>query len=294
MSKEEIGVIGIGLVGGAVAERLVAAGFGVVGYDIDAARRQHLESLGGMAVESPRAVAERCRRVVLALMTTDIVRKVTEGADGLMTAARPPALVIDTTTGSPEDSAALAGRLAARSTSYLDATISGSSQQIREGSAVFMVGGSDEAFATCRDVFAAISAQVVHVGPSGSGAKAKLATNLVLGLNRLALCEGLVFAEALGLDAVAFLDLVRITPAYSKALDVKGDKLLRRDYAAQSKLSQHLKDLRLIRDYAGRAGQDLPLARVHEEILAALVERGEGDRDTCMVIEEIRARKLAR
>jgi 3-hydroxyisobutyrate dehydrogenase-like beta-hydroxyacid dehydrogenase len=289
--KEDIGLIGIGLVGTALAENLLKAGFGVVGRDVDPARNRHLESLGGAVAPSPRAVAERCRRVFLALMTTDVVRAVTEGADGLMAAAQPPSFIVDTTTGSPEDAEALAGRLAARGTTYLDATISGSSAQIRDRAGVFMVGGTADAFAACRDLLDAVADRAVHVGPTGSGARAKLATNLVLGLNRLALCEGLAFAESLGPDGAAFLELVRATPAYSRAVDIKGEKLLKRDYAAQSKLSQHLKDVRLIRAYAERAGQELPLARVHEEIMEALVQRGDGDQDTCMVVEEIRRRR---
>ena len=287
---EQIGLIGLGLVGGALAERLLAAGYGVVGYDIDESRRGELEKAGGTAVVSSREVGERCRRVFLALMTSDIVRSVVEGPDGLMEAAIPPAFIVDTSTGQPDESVAMAARLAARGTEYLDATISGSSRQIRDGEGVFMVGASPEGYEVCADLFRAVTRTAVHVGPSGSGAKAKLATNLILGLNRLVLCEGLVFAEKIGLDPSAFLSLVRKTPAYSAAVDAKGDKLLRRDYTPQSKLAQHLKDLRMVLGLADKYGQELPLARRHEEILDASVKRGDGEMDSCIVVEEIRRR----
>jgi 3-hydroxyisobutyrate dehydrogenase-like beta-hydroxyacid dehydrogenase len=287
---EDVGLIGIGLVGRALAGRLLAAGFGVVGYDIDPAQMRELEAVGGATAASPSGVTARCRRIFLALMTSDIVRTVVEEEGGLMATSAPPTYIIDTSTGRPEESMALEARLAARGTAYLDATISGSSQQIREGAGVFMVGATPDGFSACSDLFSAVARDAVHVGPAGSGAKAKLATNLVLGLNRLALCEGMVFADRIGLDPAAFLELVRITPAYSAAVDVKGDKLLRRDYTPQSKLSQHLKDLRMVLEQAEKVGQDLPLARLHEEIIAALVQRGEGDKDSCVVIEELRRR----
>ena len=291
MSRETIGLVGIGLVGGALAGHLIAAGYGVVGYDIDAGRRRFLESLGGTAAANPRAVADRCRRIFLALMTADVVRAVVDGTDGLMRAPTPPTHILDTSTLSPDESESIAARLAERGAVYLDATISGSSRQIADRAAFYMVGGTEAGYADCRDLFAVLTDKIAHVGPSGSGARAKLATNLVLGLNRLALAEGLVFAESLGLDPAAFMDLVRQSGAYSKAVDIKGQKLLDRDYQPQSKVAQHLKDVRLILEHAAAAGQDLPLARLHAEIMDALVRDGHGDRDSCMVVEEIRNRR---
>lgn len=289
--KERIGLIGVGLVGTALAEHLLADGFGVVGFDIDRSRRDALTALGGVAVNSPREVGERTRRTVLSLMTSEIVRSVLEGPDGLLSASRLPEVIIDTTTGDPDATVATALRLAERGVAYLDATLSGSSGQIRQKTAVFMVGGSEAAWLRCRDVFDAVAGRAIHLGPSGSGAKAKLATNLVLGLNRLVLAEGLAFAGKLGLDPHAFLDLLRVSPAYSRAVDVKGEKMLKGDFRPESKVSQHLKDVRMILDYASRAGQALPLSEVHRDLLAALEQAGDGNLDTSAVLKEIRNRR---
>ncbi len=285
---ETIGIVGVGLVGSAIAEHLLGRGYGVVGHDIDGARNAHLEGIGGSAVDGAAAVGRRARRVFLSLMTTEAVRQVT---DSLLAADPPPTNIIDTTTGAPAETAALAGRLAERGIAFLDATISGSSQQIRDRRGVFMVGGTTEAFDACSDLLHALSDEVVHVGPSGSGSKAKLASNLILGLNRLALAEGLVFAEALGLDPAAFLDLLKTTPAYSVAMDVKGEKMLSADFAPQSRLSQHHKDVSIILSHAAAVGQELPLSRVHLEIMEKLMEAGDGDLDSCVVIREIRRRR---
>ncbi|MBT5533956.1 NAD(P)-dependent oxidoreductase, partial [Candidatus Poribacteria bacterium] len=144
-----VGLVGIGLVGTALAERLLRAGYAVVGYDIDACRRSALVELGGEVVEAPRDVAERTSRVVLSLFDGDAVRLVVEGVDGLVSAAQPPSHIIDTTTGSPDETRRLAGSLDTRGIRLIDATISGSSAQLREDRAVLMVGGEEDAVAAC-------------------------------------------------------------------------------------------------------------------------------------------------
>ncbi len=288
--KETIGLIGIGLVGTALAERLLAGGFDVVGCDIDAARCRHLETLGGRAVDGPAAVGRECRRVMLSLMTTAIAREVLEGAGGLIEADPTPAIVIDTTTGDPDAVVELAARLAERGLAYMDATISGSSKLIAEGKGVFMAGGPESAFDACADVFAVLTDKAYHVGAAGDGAKAKLATNLVMGLNRLAMAEGLVFAERIGLDPARFLELARRNAAYSIVMDSKGPRMLARDYTPAGRLSQHRKDVAAILACADKLDQELPLERTHLQVLDAAILAGDGDLDNAAVIEEIRRR----
>jgi 3-hydroxyisobutyrate dehydrogenase-like beta-hydroxyacid dehydrogenase len=288
--REQIGLVGIGLVGTALAERLVAGGWDVIGCDVDAARREHLNRLGGQAVETPAQVAREVRRVLLSLPTTDVVAQVIHGPGGIL-ADRLPAYVVDTTTGDPEQTESLARELAARGVAFLDATISGSSQQIRDGAGVFMVGGEARAFQACRDILDVLSGRVFYLGPSGSGSRAKLASNLILGLNRLVLAEGLVFAENLGLELAPFLDLLKASPAYSAAMDANGAKMLEGDFTPQARLRQHRKDVALIVKYARAAGQQLPLSEVHLDILDQAIEAGDGDLDNSAVIRQLRRRQ---
>ena len=287
---ETIGIVGIGLVGTALAEHLLARGYRVVGYDIDPQRNHHLESLGGCPAGSAREVAEGAGRVLLSLMDSDVVCRVVEGQDGLLASTRPPTHIVDPTTGDPVETEALAGRLAARGVAYIDATISGSSQQIRDREATFMVGGNLAAFEDCRDLLEAVGDRIYHLGPSGAGAKAKLASNLILGLNRLVLAEGLVFAESLGLELGPFLELLKASPAYSAAMDVKGAKMLSGDFAPQSRIRQHHKDVAIILAYAQAAGVELPLSAAHMEVLEGALAAGDGDLDNAAVIREIRRR----
>ncbi len=290
MHKETFGLIGIGLVGSVLADKLLAAGYSVIGYDIDPAACDRFSQKGGRIADRPVDVACAVNTLLLSLPDAGVVRQVVEGSDGVLNAPRIPAYIIDTTTGDPAETAELAARLNRKEIAYLDATICGASSQVRNGQSLFMVGGDRKSFDAVEPVLRLFSDRVFYVGLPGSGAKSKLATNLILGLNRLVLAEGLVFAESLGLDLRTFVEILRVSPAYSGAVDVKGEKLLRNDFTPDSRIRQHFKDVTLILKYADERGQDLPLSRVHLEILMQAIAAGEGDLDTCAVIKEIRRR----
>jgi 3-hydroxyisobutyrate dehydrogenase-like beta-hydroxyacid dehydrogenase len=206
-----------------------------------------------------------------------------------ISAMSPGLRIVDCGTGDPEQAVALAVRMAARGVRMVDAPVSGSSQQVREGVAVMMIGGDRETVDALEPVLAAIAPKRFLVGPPGSGARAKLATNLLLGLNRAALAEALVFAEALQLDLPVFLDLVRATPAYSRAVDAKGRRMIDGEFAPpQSRIRQHRKDLRLMLEAAHRAGRELPLTALHAAVLDAAIADGAGDLDNAAIIDTLR------
>ena len=143
-------------------------------------------------------------------------------------------------------------------------------------------------------VLDALFAARIHVGRLGDGGRAKLAVNLILGLNRLALAEGLVFAERLGLDPAAFLKIARGSAAYSQVMDTKGPKMVRGEFSPEGRVRQTLKDVHLMLEQARARGQQLPGLEVHEQILAACVRHGEADLDNCRIIEELRRRRDVR
>ena len=287
----KIGLVGLGLVGQALAERLLAEHFDVIGFDIEPAKCEHLEKLGAKAVDNPAQVTEQTDRIILSLPNTEVVLKVVEGSAGILEAKTPPKYIIDTTTGDPDETAALAQRLKEKDIYFLDAPFSGSSRQVRAKEITFMVGGDKTAYEKCMDIFQTLGAEVFYLGNSGNGSRAKLASNLILGLNRLALAEGLVFASELGLDPKAFLELLKVTPAYSAAMDVKGKKMLDGNFTAQARLRQHLKDVSIILKYSEKLGQELPLSKVHLDVLKKAIEAGDGDLDNSAVIREIERRK---
>lgn len=281
MDQRTVAVVGLGLMGTAMAERLLAAGYRVLLHNRTRAKADPLIARGAIWSDDPLA---HCRRVVISLYTTDTVREVLSCWSGDLRAGQ---IVIDTTTGDPEQTSRLGGWFAERGVYYLDAPISGSSEQTRRGEATALVGGSAEAFAQCRDLFDCLVQRAFYGGACGSGAKMKLVANLVLGLNRVALAEGLVFAAALGLEPGAAFEVLRGTVAYSRTMDTKGRKMLDRDFAPQARLAQHLKDVRLILEAAGEAGLPLPLSTTHRQLLERAVELGYGDADNSAVIQAL-------
>jgi 3-hydroxyisobutyrate dehydrogenase-like beta-hydroxyacid dehydrogenase len=287
-----VGLIGIGLMGTVLARRLFDSGYQVIGFDIASSRRDELRRMGGTPVESVAEVASRCRHYLIAVMTMDQVEQVVEGPGGLIAAgdAKMPRIALCTVTGEPDSIEALASRAAAHGLAFLDAPVSGTSRQVLSGDGYGLIAGDREAVREADPVLNVIYPRRQFIGPVGTATKTKLAINHILGLNRAALAEGLVFAEKLGLDLSNFLGAARQSAAYSQIMDAKGDKMVAGDFTALGKVSQHLKDVKVILAEAHRRGQQLPFATVLADVLEACVRHGDGERDNAITIEEIRRR----
>lgn len=286
MTNPTVGLIGLGLVGTALAERWRAAGWTVIGYDIAEKQRDALQQLGGNVAESAHAVFDIVDRIVLSLPTSDIAAAVLES----VTVSLAGKTIIDTTTGEPDAMAALGRSVAERGGRYLDATIAGSSAQIRSGEVLVLVGGEADVIADCDPLFRTFAKDVFPVGACGAGARMKLVVNLVLGLHRAVLAEGLAFAERTGVDPRRALEVLRAGPTYSRVMDTKGEKMLAGDFTPQARLAQHLKDVRLILSTGAAAEAVLPLSTLHAELLAGLVAQGAGELDNSAIIQAFRPR----
>lgn len=292
VSGAPVGLIGLGLVGRALGVRLRQAGYDVLGWDHNPAAQQAWAQEGHALAASPRAIGAACSRVVLAVYDTAGVLQVLEGPDGVLAGHAPqgrPRVVVDCSTGDPEALQNLAARLAEQGISFIEAPLSGSSQQIAEGHATLLTGATPDAAEQHGALLQALSSKRIHVGGAGMGASAKLATNLVLGLNRAVLAEGLVLAERLGIAPQTFLDLVLATPARSEAALAKGARMVDGDFLQpQSRVRQHLKDVELMLAQATAAGQRLPLTDTHAALLRAAVEAGDGELDNAAIVRQMR------
>jgi 3-hydroxyisobutyrate dehydrogenase-like beta-hydroxyacid dehydrogenase len=280
-----IGQIGIGLLGTALAARFIRAGFNSTGYDPDPAAGARLKALGGAVVSSPGEVAAASPMMVWSLPGPAQVRETVAALEPVLAAG---AIILDTTTGDPRDVESHAERLAARGVSYLDCEIGGSSKQTAAGEAIVICGGEPGAFERCRPILEAISTRVFHTGAPGTGTRMKLALNIAIGLHRAVMAEALAFAEANGIDPARALEILKAGPAYSRAMDVKGAKMLSRDFTPEARLAQHLKDVRIILETGRSINARLPLSALHEQLLAEAVERGLGASDNSAVIELFR------
>jgi 3-hydroxyisobutyrate dehydrogenase-like beta-hydroxyacid dehydrogenase len=282
---KSVGLIGLGLMGEVYASRLIAAEFDVIGFDVDASRNERLLQIGGR-VGSVADIARDCDPIVVAVFSTDQVEDVVELA--LLPAAAGK-IVICTSTCDPDRLAALGARIE-KQLRFLEVPVSGTSAQVRHGDGLGLIGGDAQVAQAAAPVLEVLFPTRFHMGKMGDGGRAKLAINLILGLNRLALAEGLVFAARLGLDEAAFLDVARSSAAASQVMDTKGPKMVTRDFAPEGRVRQTLKDARLMIEQARKIGQELPLLAVHAAVLEACLRHGEGERDNSIVIEEIRRR----
>ena len=227
----------------------------------------------------------RCARVVLAVYDTAQVESVVEE---LETTAHPMD-VLCTTTVEPRRIAFIAARAARYGITLVEAPVSGTSAQLEAGKGVGLLAGPPGAIERLTDLLDAICPQRFNLGSPGNAAKAKLAINLVLQLNRAALAEGLVFAERLGLKPAEFLEVLRASPAGSNVMTEKGDKMVRREYSPQSHIAQTLKDAKLMLETAHRLGQNLPMMEANATLLAIAIALGGDERDSAAVIEAIRS-----
>lgn len=274
MNDSQIGLIGVGLLGSAIADRLSAQGKQVFGYDIDDTKSQ---------ASSPQEVFESCSTLILSLPTSDIASDVVRAAN-LNSRHR----IIDTTTGRPDEMVALGTHVQEQQALYAEATVAGSSSQMRAGKATIFLACEQDATPTVLPVVELLSNRVFHMGDVGSASRFKLVHNLILGLNRAILAEGLVFAEALGFEPAHTLEVLKQTPAFSGVMETKGHKMVERQYELQARLSQHLKDVRLILDQATDLGLNLEFSEQHRRVLEQAEQLGFGDADNSAVIEAMR------
>jgi len=280
MPSETVGLIGLGLLGSALAERLSGGGFEVLGHDIDP-RREGVWARGGCRFVEDLEQISACRRIVLCLPNSDVVHTVIHQ---LAPSLHAGTTILDATTGHPQAAREIAAMLRAGGIDYLEATVAGSSEQARNREAIVLCGGESDVLSACRDLLDCFAREVFHVGPSGAGAQMKLVVNLVLGLNRAVLAEGLAYARASAIDPETALEILQAGPAYSGVMDTKGEKMLCGDFAPQARLAQHLKDVRLILETGASCQARLPFSQLHAELLERLVHAGWAEADNAAII----------
>jgi putative dehydrogenase len=282
-------MIGLGLMGAALSARLIDAGNSVIGFDIDIERCEALKAQGGELAASVAEVAARCRTIVVAVYSGGQI----EALLAELARSKKPAqtVMICTTTCTPDEVVRIAKQADEAGVRFVEAPISGTSAEVRNGSAMALVAGPQEVVQTIDVVLDVLCPQRVNVGAIGDASRTKLAINLILQNNRAALAEGIAFAEALGLDPAVFLATARQSAAYSRVMDTKGDKMLMRDFTPQSHISQTLKDAELILAEAGRENLSLPMTSTQATLLRTAIALRGPDSDSAAIIEAIRPSK---
>jgi 3-hydroxyisobutyrate dehydrogenase len=283
-----IAIIGLGLIGTALSERLIDAGVPWIGFDADPARCRRLQAAGGQTAASVRELAGQSRILVVAVYSgaqaEAVLHEIAGGAG-----SQPPTMICMTTCA-PNEMARLSELAANAGIALIEAPVSGTSAEVRDGSAVALLGGEPALIGSVGTLLDVLCPRRLRVGAVGDASRTKLAINLILQANRAALAEGIAFAEALGLDGRTFLATARASAAYSRVMDTKGEKMLARDFRPQSHIAQTLKDAELILEEAERHNLPLPLTTAQAGLLRAAIAIEGPHSDSAAVIEAIRPR----
>ena len=282
-----IGIVGLGLLGHAVASRLRAAGHDVVGCDVVPERVAALRALGGTSAPSPAAVARVSEAVCTILPSLAIVEQATLGPDGVLAGLRDGGVIFQMSTISAALTERLAQTVEGKGRAFLDCPISGTSAMVARGDGIIFVGGARPLFERWQPVLETVLPRAVYVGRPGQAMVLKLVANLLVALHSAAAAEALFLARRAGLDLPLVLDVLGTSAASSRMLEVRGPLIARDEFPAAMKLELFMKDLHLIQD-AGRAFKaPLPLTDVAERLYAAVNDAGHHGKDLAVVVKAL-------
>lgn len=274
-----VGWIGIGVMGGAMAKRLLAAGFAVTAYARNPAKAEGLVAAGASLAGSPAAVAAASDVVFTMVGNPDDVRAVVlDAATGALAGLRRGGVLVDCTSSSPSLAREIAVAAGAADCYAVDAPVSGGDVGARDGTLAIFAGGDEAVVAWLAPLFAYLG-KATHMGAPGSGQSSKIANQIAVAGAVVGLGESVAFASAAGLNASLFLDAVSKGAAGSRVMDIFKDRLLRREFATGGSVRYIIKDLGMalvVRDDQEEANV-LPGASLFRQMFSAMVANGDGD-----------------
>src|SRR5829696_3204452 len=258
---ERVGIAGLGAMGAGIAQRLLDAGFTVVGWNRTKEKAQPLLDAGMGWADTPRELAESVDVLFTMLTNTAAIEATADGPDGVLAGLREGVVWADTSTIAPDASAALAERVRATGAAFLDCPVSGSPATLAAGQMSVMVGGDRAAFDHVEPVLAAIGPKVTYIGPNGQAILTKVAINLALVVSVTAFAEGVALVEKAGVDRAAVVD--------AALKSVIASPVIVDDTAVFADVDLQQKDLVLAQDLARRLGAMVPTCSAASEMLSA-------------------------
>ena len=290
MTKQSVALLGLGTMGAGMAANLLKAGFPLAVYNRSRAKAEPFAAQGARLANTP-ADAVSGASVILSMLSDDVAsRAVWLAADGALMAAAKDAILVECSTISPAWIAELATAAKQRGLQLLDAPVTGSRMQAAEGQLSFLVGGSDEALAVATSVLEAMSKEIVHLGPVGSGATMKLVNNFLCGVQAASLAEGIAWLERSGLDRDKAIDLLKRGAPGSPLLANLSARMTSRDYTVNFYLKLMSKDLQYAGDAAAAGGVELTTAANARKLFEQAAALGYGEQDMSAVVEPLRTK----
>lgn len=287
ISKSTVGIVGTGIMGAPMARNMAKAGYDVIAYNRTRSRAEALKDDGVRVADTIAEVGAAAPIVITMVPDTPDVLAVVEGADGLASSMAPGSVLIDMSTISPAETTALAGRLAERGISMLDAPVSGGSWGAVQGTLTIMVGGEADVFERCTPVFEAMGKSITHMGASGMGQTTKLVNQILVSGTCSAVAEAMVFAAAQGADLLKTIEAVSGGAAGSWQLSNLGPRMVQGDFEPGFMVKLQQKDLRLILEAAQDQHVPLPLISLARQYYTSLEAAGLGEEGTQAVVKAV-------
>lgn len=282
--KENIGYIGLGVMGHAAAANLLKAGYPVWVYARRTEQMQALTAAGARPCASPRELAQHCDIIFTNVSDTTDVAEVILGEQGAIHGARAGSVVVDMSTISPSVTRHIAAELAKVDIEMLDAPVSGGSQGAIDGTLSFMVGGKAAVFERVLPVLRAMGKNIVHIGDHGAGQVTKACNQIVVAQTLAAIGEAFILAAASGVDPAKVRQALLGGFAGSRILEVHGQRMLDHNYTPGFKAKLHQKDMRIVQDCAAELGIALPATALVSQYINALVGAGLGEQDSAAMV----------
>jgi 3-hydroxyisobutyrate dehydrogenase-like beta-hydroxyacid dehydrogenase len=284
-AQPSLGFVGLGVMGGGIARRLLDSGYPVTGWNRTKEKARPLLDAGLGWGDSPREVAARSDVVFTMVTDTAAIGAVTDGPDGILAGLGPGKVYVEMSTASPANVRRLADRVAEVGAHLLDAPVSGSVATLEQGKLSVMVGGDEDVFERVQPVLQAIGSRVFYVGPSGSAVTMKIATNLSLAVQMLAFSEGVLLAEKSGIPRERAVEVMLGSVIASPMVTYRGPFVLGQPDEAWFDVSMMKKDLGLALELGRQLDVPLPTTAVTNELLTAARGMGLGKNDFSIVFE---------
>ena len=281
----DVAFVGLGVMGGGIARRLLAAGHTVHGYNRTREKAETLVEEGLVLHDSPREAAAAADFVFSMVTNAKALSAVAEGPDGILAGLGREKVWIDLTTGSPAVSCEFAERARALGADMVDAPVSGSVSTLEEGRLSIMVGGDPETFARVEPLLLDIGPKVTRVGDNGQALLMKIAVNLSLQVQIVAFCEGLLLAEKDGIDKEVAVDVLLNSVIASPMLKYRGPFVLELPDEAWFDVNMMQKDMLLALEAGRELDVPLPTTAIANELLTAARAMGREHEDFAVVYE---------
>ena len=280
-----LGFIGLGVMGGRMAKRLLDAGHSVTGYNRTRSKGQWLVDAGMVWGETPRAVAEAADYIFSMVTNTEALHSITEGPDGLLAGLGPGKIYVDMSTVSPVFSQDLAKQVVEKGASMLDSPVSGSVVTLEEGRLSLMVGGDVDTFEKVKPILQDIGPKVTHVGVNGLAVTMKIATNLSLAVQMLAFSEGVLLAEKSGIKRETAVEVLTNSVIASPMVKYRGPFVMGMPDEAWFNCYMMQKDMNLALELGRELEVPLPTTAITNEFLTAARGMGLERQDFAIVFD---------